>query len=89
MKNFLLALLLLAPLTASASVQVSCESMANVAKEAAEARESGLPLEAALSVTTGDGEIEELIRTTVRMAYNIRLLSPEGIKEVYLANCNK
>ena len=86
MKNFLLAVLLLAPLAASADDV--CESVASLAKSAAKARDKGHPLEDVLSVVTkGRDEASKAIRSTIRSVYDSRELSPDEIEESYLSKC--
>ena len=90
MKNLLLALLVLAPLTASASAtDEACESLANFAKGAAVARDDGHSLEAALGVIKGEDETANSARGTIRRVYSIPTLSPDEVKEFYLLRCTE
>ena len=87
MRNLLVTLLLLAPLTGSAADCV-CENLAGMAKSAAVARDNGHSLKAALSVVNnGDDDTDKLVRNTIRRVYSSRALSPEEIEEIYLSKC--
>lgn len=91
MKNFLLVLLLLAPLTQAADEDLSaCEHLASLAKQVAVTRDNGHSLKAALgAVGKGDDETDVRVRNTVRAVYRSRLLSPEEVEEIYLASCDE
>lgn len=89
MRKLLLTLLLLAPLTASASDSI-CEDLAGLAKKAAVARDNGHSLKVALSVVSqGDDDADKLVRNTIRRVYSSRALSPDEIEEIYLTKCTE
>lgn len=89
MRNLLVTLLLLAPLTGSAADSI-CENLASMAKSAAVARDNGHSLKTALSVVNqGDDDADKLIRNTIRRVYSSRALSPEEIEEIYLSKCTE
>ena len=91
MKNFLLVLLLLTPLAASADEDLSaCEHFASLAKQVAVARDNGHPLKGALkAVGNGDEYVDIQVRNTVRLVYRSRLVTPEEVEEIYLAKCDE
>ena len=84
MRNLILALLLLAPLTASAD-KSECEIVAELAKHAAEARDRGTPLAGMLDASKNE-EVGNLVRSIIRMAYSSHL-PPDKIEELYLSQC--
>ena len=86
MRNLLLAVLLLAPLAASAD-KSECEIVAELAKAAAEARDHGTPLAMMLDASK-DEEVGNLVRSVIRMAYSSHL-PPDKLEELYLSQCPK